>query len=378
MTHKQRMLAAMRNEQPDRVPVAPDMSNMIPCRLTGKPFWDIYLYQDPPKWRAYIDAVHHFGFDGWLPSAPAQFPHEQAEVAQEPDWQQAIVARTPERIYTREHAIVDGEMAWSDTCTAYYIDNPPTRDVALSKVGLSAAPPDAWEDVVPRNEYSGTEGYQAAKAAMGDHGVVGMSVNLPGLDLRKPELTYAYYDDRDRVLAHCQAEHERIVRRTQAILALRPDFLLIGMSGHMLANPEPIFRKLSLPTLQAVTRLCKAAGIPSQIHCCGPEYDLVRMAALESDLDSINPLEIPPMGDCHLAQVKREYGDRLSFMGNLHTTQVMLMGTPETVRQASRQAIDDAAAGGGFILSTGDQCGRDTPDENIQAMIEVAETYGRY
>ncbi len=60
------MLTAMRNETPDRVPAAPDFSNMIPCRLTGKSFWDIYLYQDPPLWRAYIDAVNHFGTDGWL------------------------------------------------------------------------------------------------------------------------------------------------------------------------------------------------------------------------------------------------------------------------------------------------------------------------
>jgi len=30
------------------------------------------------------------------------------------------------------------------------------------------------------------------------------------------------------------------------------------------------------------------------------------------------------------------------------------------------------------ILSTGDQCGRDTPDENLAAMIETARTYGRY
>ena len=35
-------------------------------------------------------------------------------------------------------------------------------------------------------------------------------------------------------------------------------------------------------------------------------------------------------------------------------------------------------AGGGSILSTGDQCGRDTPDENILAMVDVAGDYGRY
>lgn len=61
-----------------------------------------------------------------------------------------------------------------------------------------------------------------------------------------------------------------------------------------------------------------------------------------------------------------------------NTSEVMLSGTPETVWEASRKAIDDAAYGGGFILSTGDQCGRDTPDDNIRAMIDVARTYGKY
>ena len=42
MTPRERMLTAMRNGTPDLVPVATDMSNMIPSRLTGKPFWSIY------------------------------------------------------------------------------------------------------------------------------------------------------------------------------------------------------------------------------------------------------------------------------------------------------------------------------------------------
>lgn len=48
------------------------------------------------------------------------------------------------------------------------------------------------------------------------------------------------------------------------------------------------------------------------------------------------------------------------------------------IEKASRKAIDDAGEGGGFILSTGDQCGRDTPEENIFKMIEVARDYGKY
>jgi uroporphyrinogen decarboxylase len=116
----------------------------------------------------------------------------------------------------------------------------------------------------------------------------------------------------------------------------------------------------------------------SHIHSCGPEKALVKMMAEETGLTVIDPLEIAPMGDCDLAELKRLYGHKLTLKGNLHTTEVMLLGTPETVRAASRAAIDAAASGGRFILSTGDQCGRDTPDENIRAMVETARTYGRY
>ena len=56
----------------------------------------------------------------------------------------------------------------------------------------------------------------------------------------------------------------------------------------------------------------------------------------------------------------------------------MLRGKPEDVAAASRKAMDDAAEGGRFILSTGDQCGRDTPDGNLRAMIETAKDYGKY
>jgi uroporphyrinogen decarboxylase len=104
----------------------------------------------------------------------------------------------------------------------------------------------------------------------------------------------------------------------------------------------------------------------------------LEMLANETDLSCINPLEGPPMGDVDLAKVKRLYGKKMSLMGNLNTSDVMLRGTVDVVERAAKKAIDDAGEGGGFLLSTGDQCGRDTPDENIFKLVEVAKTYGKY
>jgi len=68
----------------------------------------------------------------------------------------------------------------------------------------------------------------------------------------------------------------------------------------------------------------------------------------------------------------------MCIKGNINTFDFMLNATPEQVKEKCKRAIDAAAADGGYVLSTGDQCGRDTPDANIFAMVEVAETYGKY
>jgi len=384
MTSRQRMLAAMRNEQPDRVPVAPDMSNMIPCRLTGKPFWDIYLYQDPPLWRAYIDAVKYFGTDGWIYSLDGFWLPDPDAAPPTLDVQNetVIVERTAERIVTRAYSRRKGQgREWSDSVTVYPRYDPPTYLLA-EKIGLQA-PPDRWqpiEGVKPQRQ--GFDLLQQGLEYFEELGVIGVFAGPP--QLGNPEghgySVYDYYDCYDEVKAWSETQRQQTVAFLQRVLAgpVRPDFILTGGSGMLVFNTPDIIRDLSLPALRDITRICKEAGIPSQIHCCGPERELVEMCALETDLTSINPLEIPPMGNCSLAEIKRSFGKRLSLMGNLHTTDVMLRGTVQEVRLESLRAIRAAGEGGGFILSTGDQCGRDTPDENIHAMVDVTKEFGAY
>jgi len=366
MTSRERMIAAMLNRQPDMVPVAPDMSNMIPCRLTGKPFWDIYLYHDPPLWKAYVDAVRHFGFDGWQSCVSAQGPQRNM----------AIVKRTPERIMLQHYDEAEGRRQWAPWVNVYYVADPPTHGVPCEKIGLPLEP-EEWEDFAdPTPERSEGEVLAAAQDYMGDEGVVGLTVGIPGL--YGVQDIYDYYDHYTKIKDRALAYEEQVEERTRQVLALKPDHILTGFSGCLVFQTPEIFRDLGLPSLQKITRLCQEAGIPSQVHSCGPEQALVEICAKETDLTNINPLERPPMGDCDLAELKRLFGRDLSLMGNLHTTEHMLHGTRELVARESRWCIEVAAEGGGFILSTGDQCGRDTPDENIHAMVEAARTYGAY
>ncbi len=376
MTPRERFLAAIRNEIPDRVPCAPDISNMVPARLTGRPFWDIYYYDHVPLWRAYLEAVKHFGIDGWLiygdPGLRYPTPLQR---------EHTITLRTAERMVVEERIITpagDLHSEWT-----YYVADPPTPTVKPIK-NLK----EDWDKVrylfQEPISYDPTPG-RIQRQELGELGVYGLCSSTPGLQSwiylfegTMQTMSYLYYDEPDLIEELC-ALHERcILKQLEMLLEQRPDFILIGISGTITLQSPAIARRLSLPTLQRITRKAKEAGVPTMLHSCGLERALVHMCAEETDLDCINPLEEPPMGDCNLAEIKRGYGSRLSLMGNLHTTDVMLRGSVEDVERAAKKAIDDAGAGGGFILSTGDQCGRDTPDANILKLVEVCDTYGRY
>lgn len=378
MTSRERLLSVLKGEIPDCVPVAPDFSNMIPARLTGKPFWDLYLYNDPPIWEAYIECAKHFNIDSLMDGYfPLRFPDEEVSDFQ---WERFIVYRDDSRIVTQMSYIENGKRVWQETVHVYYVADPPTSNVHPEKIGLPPVP-EKWEPIEGIKPVdTGPEGLKKVKELMGNQGLVGSGGGASTCAFSNEEGIYEYYDYPEK---HEQWAHERIERaehRFSQIMQLdvKPDFLCVGGSGTLVFNTVEMIRKISLPSVFRVIELATAAGIPTQVHSCGPERELVKIMAEESDLTIIDPLEIPAMGDCNLADLKRRYGDTIVLKGNLHTTDVMLMGSPDDVVTASKKAIDDAAEGARFILSTGDQCGRDTSDENLKAMIETARTYGRY
>jgi uroporphyrinogen decarboxylase len=377
MTSRERLLTVLRGEIPDYVPVAPDFSNMIPARMTGKLFWDLYLYNDPPIWEAYIDCAKCFDIDALMDGYfPLTFSEEQAA---EPEWEWSIVFHNNERIVTQKSYVEGGKRIWQPTVDVYYVADPPTMEVEPAKIGLPLQPT-AWEPVEGVKPVDlGPTGLQRVMHRLGDQGLVGVWL-ASTVALHNPQEIYQYYDHPEKHEEWVAQRIEAVEKRFARIMAMdvKPDFLCVGGSGTLVYQSLKIFRQLAFPAVKRAIELASTAGIPTHVHSCGPEKQLIKMMTEETDLTVIDPLEIPPMGDCDLAELKRLYGDKIVLKGNLHTTEVMLRGSPADVIAASKKAIDDAAAGGHFILSTGDQCGRDTPDENLRVMVETARTHGKY
>lgn len=376
MTSRERMLIAMQNGMPDRVPAAPDFSTMIPERLTGKPTWEIELYGNPALWKAYIEAVKYFGTDGWFIYGGIDLKTDSKI-----EFRSRIAKQTEDRI-TREVVYVTpiGEMVSE---MVFYKADSATQTV--KPVKDIKADFDKLRYLYPEILGYETTTLDVMREELGDLGALGVTVTYPGFQNwlgycngGLEALAYAYADYPELIEEWRQMEHRRSIRIMEMTLEAKPDFILLGGSGSITLQSPSLFRELSLPAIKEMTRMAKEAGIPTMLHSCGKERALVEMCVDETDLNCVNPLEIAPMGDCDLVEIKRTFGHKIALMGNLHTTEVMLRGTALDVEKVAIKAIEDAGAGGGFILSTGDQCGRDTPDENIRKLVEVCEKYGRY
>jgi MtaA/CmuA family methyltransferase len=75
-----------------------------------------------------------------------------------------------------------------------------------------------------------------------------------------------------------------------------------------------------------------------------------------------------------IAEVKARVGDRMCLMGNVNPLEIGVRGTPEAVRDATRDVLDKSG-GEGIILSVGGGTSPGMPRQNILAMVEALEEF---
>jgi hypothetical protein len=99
---------------------------------------------------------------------------------------------------------------------------------------------------------------------------------------------------------------------------------------------------------------------------------------VEAGVDALSGLQPPPVGDVVLRETKENWGSRVALVGGLDPCYSFDRGSPEAVQTAVRQAIADAAAGGGYVLTTAEAVDPVTTVECLSAAVQAAKDYGRY
>ena len=373
MTSRERLITALKLEVPDRVPVAPDFSNMIPCRYTGKPFWEIYVNRNPPLWTARLKVDRKFDFDTILHTGLGSSPDDPISETrilskEEDQWTVENILHAQKGDLTTQTVYPRHKSPW---IIKPLITDPETEtDVLLSTLT------DPWK--------KDTSAFEEARKQLGEGGITAAGTAVPLAwwlysRRRLDKSVLDFYDRLPLVERAMQAYEEWAMEFLKATCErLHPDLVMFSGSVASMSVVSPdLYRRYAFPFLCRAAELAKSRGVFTGVHMCGKSRDALSMIA-EAGIDLIEPLEAVPGGDVNLPEVKTQYGKNLCLKGNINTFQTLVRGTPEDVEAEVKQCIEDASAGGGFILSTGDQVAVDTPEENIIALQESAKTHGVY
>lgn len=129
------------------------------------------------------------------------------------------------------------------------------------------------------------------------------------------------------------------------------------------------------PELRRVCNSFHRRGVPVLLHSDGNVSSLLG-SIVNAGVDAIQPLE--PTAGMKLRDVKSEYCDKLCLIGNIDVAYTLVSGTTEQVIEEVKAAIRDAAYGGGYILGSGHTIHDSVSPQNFMIMIKAAKKYGKY
>ena len=135
------------------------------------------------------------------------------------------------------------------------------------------------------------------------------------------------------------------------------------------------FSRFIWPHLKRLVEEIQSTGVSVFMHSDGNIADLLP-DIIRTGITGYHPIE--RNANMSISQVKKEYGNILTLMGNVNNQSVLVYGTVDEVITQTKECIRIAAPGGSYILGSDHSVHDDMPLENIYAMIKTGKKYGKY
>ena len=193
-----------------------------------------------------------------------------------------------------------------------------------------------------------------------------------------PRPLFRWFHERPALL------HEYYRRMSAQALARIPRYAelgadIIGLGGDLASDHGPLisprhYREFVLPHLREQAELAHGLGLLCTTASDGDLWPIAQEVLLDSGVDGFE--EIDYAAGMDLARLKREYGQRLTFIGNVDERWTLCRRTPQETRAHVREVI---AAGqltpGGHVLMCSNCIHEDVRPANFQAYLEAYREY---
>lgn len=146
-----------------------------------------------------------------------------------------------------------------------------------------------------------------------------------------------------------------------------------GQQQGLIMGPEH-WRRFIKPRMARLYELVKSKGKPVIQHSCGDNREIFG-DLVEIGLDCYQTFQ-PEI--YNIGEMKRLYGDKLTFWGGISTQQILPRLSPRGVQDEIIRVVKILRPNGGLIIGPTHALPYDIPPDNILAMIEVFQNQEHY
>jgi uroporphyrinogen decarboxylase len=128
------------------------------------------------------------------------------------------------------------------------------------------------------------------------------------------------------------------------------------------------WRKFFKPRYARIFEAVHGQGKAAIMHCCGSVAEIMD-DIVEIGLDVLESVQ-PEAAHMNPYELKKRWGDKITFWGGLGSQSTIPFSTPEEIRREIRHLKGEMSKGGGYVLAPAKPLRPETPTENAAAVVE--------
>ena len=142
----------------------------------------------------------------------------------------------------------------------------------------------------------------------------------------------------------------------------------------LLMNPD-MYREQVLPHFEALVKKAKSLGLKVIKHSDGDLNSVVE-DLVNTGIDCLDPIDA--RGNMDLAALKARYGDRIAFKGNVDCVETLVNKTEDQVRREVACCLLHGSVGGGHIISSSNSIHSGINPQNYKVFLDALKELGTY
>ena len=196
------------------------------------------------------------------------------------------------------------------------------------------------------------------------------------------DLYYLMYDDPEFVLTLLNRIVDYYIAVTTITFETAGKYIDVFFIGNDFGGQNgPLFtvdqfERFIVPSLKRLADLGHRYGKKVMLHSAGGIRPLIP-AIIRSGIDALHGLQ-PDCAGMSRVGLKKDYGSRLCLAGGIDAKDLLLNGTPDSVRAATHELLETYAPGGAYVASPSHEAIiGETPVDNVLALFDAVAEFER-